>query len=993
MPRFYLIDGHAQIYRAYYAPFRDLTSPDGQPVKAVYVFCQTLLALVATQRPDYLAMVVDATDDTPLLRAELFPQYKANRPPRPDDFDSQEQRILAIVRDAGIPIYQLPGYEADDVLASLARRLAADGFDVVLVSKDKDLRQLLSDRISMYDVQSDQFTTPQTLLETMGFTPEQAVDVQSLMGDKIDNIPGIPGVGDKTAVELIRQFGSAQAVIDRADEIKKPKLRESVKAFAGQLPITRQLVTLATDLAVPGFTPEACRFRGLSVEPLARHFRELGFHSLLRRLEPVAPDSPPIDRTAAAMPGPRRPASSARPPEATTPAAEAHGQGELFGTAPSAGSTLAPSRPSDGSALLPDGSAGSSDDSVRSSEDGVRSSEDGAGAIPADPRVLETSEHLPYQLINTPERFEAFLEQLRLQRRIAIDTETDGLGAMSSNPIGFSFSWAPGTGFYVAVKGPADATVLALDRVRAGLQPILEDPAIAKVGHNVKYDLLVYRNCGIRVRGLTMDTMVAAFVLDASRLQYGIDRLAEQLLGFRKIPTAALIGSGKNQRSMANIDLATVAHYAAEDADICLRLADVFSAQLDRIPKLRQLCNEVETPLVEVLTDMEFHGIKVDPGVLAEQSAVLGRRIAELRQRILDSAGVAFNPDSPRQLADVLFTHLGLKSVKRTKTGHSTDVEVLERLASEHPVPRLILEYRSLQKLKNTYLDALAQYISPRTGRIHTHFNPTGAATGRLSSSDPNLQNIPIRTDEGRRIRLAFVPSSPEHVLLSADYSQIELRILAHLAHEPALIQAFHNDEDIHAAVAAEVFGVPMAQVTKEQRSQAKTINFGIIYGVTPFGLSRRIEGLSTSAAEKLIKDYNARFPAIERFLHRCVEHARTHGYVETILGRRRPLPDIHSHTLTVRNAAERMAINSVVQGSAADLIKLAMLRIHRRLTAENRPARMLLQVHDELVFETPRTAAEQDAALVREEMTSAMTLTVPLKVELAWGNNWGEVK
>ncbi|MFN4244011.1 MAG: DNA polymerase I [Tepidisphaerales bacterium] len=962
MPRFYLIDGHAQIYRAYYSPYRDLTSPDGKPVKAVFSFCSMLLGLIASQKPDYLAMVVDATDDAELHRAQIYPAYKANRPPRPDDFTPQEQRILQIVRDAGIPIYQLPGYEADDVLASLARQLESQGFDVVLVSRDKDLYQVLSEHISMFDLRDGQptFLTPQTLQDQLGFTPQQAVDIQSLMGDKIDNVPGIPGVGEKTALELIRQFGSAQAVIDHADEIKRPKLRESVKAFAAQLPVTRQLVTLSTDLTIPGFSADDCRFRGLRTDALARHFRELGFNSLLGRLArsetPNVEGAPPPD-VVRRSPGP----SPGLPPT---------GDG-LFDHLAGSGSTQAaatPSASSDAPPAAPDTDA-------------------------LDPRTFETSAGLPYQLVNTPDGLARLVEQLRQQTRIAIDTETDGLGAMNAEPIGFSFSWAPGTGHYVAVKGPPGAQVLPLHDVVAALRPVLEDPAIAKVGHNVKYDLLVYRNCGVRVRGLAMDTMVAAFILDASRLQYGIDRLAEQLLGFKKIPTTALIGSGKDQRSMAAVDLQTVAHYAAEDADICLRLARLFDEQLERFPTLRKLCEDVETPLVEVLAEMEFNGIAVDPAVLQDQSAVLGQRIAELRQRILDAAGVAFNPDSPKQLAEVLFNHLGLKSVRKTKTGHSTDVEVLERLADEHPVPRLILEYRSLQKLKNTYLDTLTQYISPRTGRIHTHFNPTGAATGRLSSSDPNLQNIPIRTDEGRRIRLAFIPSRPEHVLLSADYSQIELRILAHLAEEPALIRAFQNDEDIHAAVAAEVFGVPLGEVTREQRSQAKTINFGIIYGVTAYGLSRRIENLSTSAADRLIKDYNARFPAIRRFLHQCVEFARTHGYVETLLGRRRPLPDIHSHTLTVRNAAERMAINSVVQGSAADLIKLAMLRIHRRLTAENRPARMLLQVHDELVFETPRTAAEQDAALVREEMTSAMNLAVPLKVDIGWGDNWGEVK
>lgn len=937
---FYLIDGHAQIYRAYFAPFRDLTAPDGTPVKATFVFAQMLLTLVAGKRPDYLAMVIDAAGDKGLHRNEIYPEYKANRQAPPDDFEPQEQRILQLVRDAGVPIYHLPGYEADDVLATLARRLEKEGFEVVLVSKDKDLRQLLSDRIRMYDVQSDTFTDPAKLMADMGFTPEQAVEIQTLMGDKIDNVPGIPGVGDKTAVELIKQFGTAQAVVDRADEIKKPKLRENAKAFASQIAITRKLVTLHTDLSVPEFDLAKCEFTGLNTEGMRGHFKALGFTSLLKRLDDLG-------GTGGGNSSPAR-------AEAPTPKKESSSGG--FG--------------------------------------GLFDSPQDTPAAPNPVDSLATSEGLDYRLVNTEDGFAAFLTELRAQKRFAFDSETDDLGAMYSNPIGFSFSWKEGTGWYVAVKGPEGAPVLQLEKVIEALRPIMEDPSIQKIGHNIKYDLLVMRNSGIDVRGVALDTMVAAFVLDSSRNSYGIDGLAASMLSFRKIATSELIGTGKSQVSMARVGLEKVARYASEDADICWRLGEMFEKRLNELPVLRKLCDEVETPIVEVLTEMEFNGIGVAPDVLKEQSAVLGKRIEELREKIrIEAGGIDFNPDSPKQLSEVLFTKIGLKPVKKTKTGYSTDVEVLEILATQHTVPALILEYRSLVKLKNTYLDNLTEYISPKTGRIHTHFSPVGAATGRLSSSDPNLQNIPIRTDEGRRIRLAFVPGSPENVLLAADYSQIELRILAHFTQEPALLRAFEADEDIHKAVAAEVFGVPLDQVSKDQRSQAKTVNFGIIYGVTAFGLARRIEGLTTQAADRLIRDYNARFPSIAKFLDRCVDHARTHGYVETILGRRRLLPDIHSNTITVRNAAERMAINSVVQGSAADLIKLAMLRIHKRIKSDKSPSRMLLQVHDELVFETPKATAESEAKWIESEMTTAMKLDVPLKVEAGWGNNWGDVK
>jgi len=498
----------------------------------------------------------------------------------------------------------------------------------------------------------------------------------------------------------------------------------------------------------------------------------------------------------------------------------------------------------------------------------------------------------------------------------------------------------------------------------------------------------------VDVRGVEMDSMVAAFVLDAGRMQYGIDRLALDLLNFKKVPTVDLIGKGRNQLSMDRVELTRIACYAAEDADIALRLADYMTERLEKVPELKKLNDELETPLIDVLVEMEKNGIAVDPAILKEQSSVLAGRIEELRSKIFDVAGSEFNIDSPKQLEKILFDDLKLQSSKKTKTGRSTDVQVLEKLASKHELPRLILNYRSLVKLKNTYLDNLTDFQNPADGRIHASFNQTGASTGRLSCSDPNLQNIPIRTDEGRRIRLAFVPSDPaKNVLLTADYSQIELRILAHFTQEPALLKAFELDEDIHRAVAAEVFAVSLEQVTREQRGYAKTINFGIIYGVSAFGLSDRIQGLTVQAAGELIQAYNKRFPSIEKFLRQCVREAQDKGYVETIMGRRRPIPDINSGVLSQSRASERMAINSVVQGSAADLIKQAMLNVHRRMLREKSPSRLLLQVHDELVFETPADKVEEEAALVREEMTGAMKLTVPLKVEVGWGKNWQEVK
>jgi DNA polymerase-1 len=936
MPRktFYIIDGHAHIYRAYFAPFRDLVSSTGEPTKATFVFTQRLLNLIDQRKPDYLAMVIDAGDET-VFRKEIYPEYKANRKSRPDDFHPQEQRILSIVKDIGIPVFGKPGFEADDLIATMAARLCGQDYDVFMVSSDKDLRQVVNDCTKMYDAYTDDVIDPVKMEQKYGFTPREAVEIQTLMGDNIDNVPGIPGVGDKTAVKLIKQYGTADNVLKHIAELKG-KIRENFEKYGDRIPVARQLVTLKTDVEFD-FEPEACKFTGLKIEPLRKHLAECGFHSLLKRVGE---------------------GDGAKPQATAAPAAKpAVFRETLFDTAPAAGAN-------------------------------------GNGDGAEDPGH-ETSKEIQYTLVNTDEALTAFLQELKKQERFAFDTETDSLNPISANLVGISISWAPGTGYYLPVRCPAESQALDCDRTLQALKPFLEDEKVKKLGHNIKFDQLVMRSAGIELRGVEMDSMVAAFLVDASRMQYGIDSLALQLLNFKKVATVELIGKGKNQVTMDRVPLETITRYAAEDADIALRLADLMKARLDAVPALRKLNDDVETPLIDVLAEMEFNGVAIDERILKEQSEVLGERADALRKRIIEEAGVGdFNPDSTKQLGDVLFNKLNLRVIKRGKTGPSTDVEVLEKLADVHVVPKLILEYRSLVKLKNTYLDNLKDYVDQKTGRIHGSFNQTGAATGRLSMSDPNLQNIPIRTDEGRRIRLAFVPGDRErNVLLTADYSQIELRLLAHFTEEPALLRAFEADEDVHRTVASEVFHVPLDQVTKDQRGQAKTINFGIIYGVSAYGLARRIEGLDQRAAQELINAYNKRFPSIKRFLEECVMHAQSHGYVETMLGRRRPLPDISSGVIALRNAAERMAINSVVQGSAADLIKIAMVNVYRRMKKEGAKGKLLLQVHDELVFETPADVVEREAEWIREEMQNAMQLKVPLKVELGWGKNWQEGK
>ncbi|MGA2583988.1 MAG: DNA polymerase I [Tepidisphaeraceae bacterium] len=919
MPKtFYIIDGHAQIFRAYFAPFRDLSSPGGEPTKATYVFTQWLINLIETRKPDYLAMAADSGDES-VFRRTIYPEYKAHRESPPEDFFPQEQRIMKIVHDAGIPIFIKPGFEADDLIATVVRKVREQDLDVFIVSKDKDLRQLIAPRVRMYDVQADSVMDAARMASELGYTPQQAIEVQTLMGDAVDNVPGIPGVGEKTAAKLISTYGDIAGILKNVEKLT-PKLRENVEKHAPALALSRQLVTLKDDVEME-FDLELCGKREINSPAVRAHLQTLGLSSLLKRLgeAPAAPAAKPMT------------------------------QGSLFGSEETPLAMAPPAETADGS---------------------------------------------DYRLVNTESQFQYFLDELRQQKRFAFDTETDALGAIASNMIGMSFSWQARTGWYIPVRGPTGSEHLDEKYVLEALRPILENPDIKKIGHNIKYDLLVMRQAGVTLRGIALDTMIAAFLLDSSRMQYGIDRLAMEMLNFKKVPTSALIGSGKSQISMEKVDLKTVAAYAAEDADIAWRLAELLEKKLDELPDIRKLCDQIETPLIDVLAEMEFNGIAIDPSILKSQSEVLGERIDELRKKIFECAQFEFNPDSPKQLQDVLFNRLGLTVVKRTKTGPSTDVEVLEKLCDKHPIPQMILDYRSLVKLKNTYLDNLTDYQNARTGRIHASFNQIGAATGRLSCSDPNLQNIPIRTDEGRRIRMAFVPGNKsENMLLTADYSQMELRVFAHFTEEPALMKAFAADEDIHRAVAAEVFGVPLEQVSRAQRDQAKTINFGIIYGVSAFGLARRIDGLTVSSAQELINSYNRRFPSIQRFLDKCVMEAQSQGYVETITGRRRAIPDIRSHVLATRNAGERMAINSVVQGSAADLMKIAMNRVYRRIRDEGRPSRILLQVHDELVFETPVSAVESESAMIRQEMAGAMQLKVPLKVDIGWGKNWQEVK
>ena len=949
---FYIIDGHSQIYRAYYAPFRDLSSPAGEPTRATYVFTTLLLNLIEHRRPDYLAMAMDSPRHL-LDRTGLFAAYKGTRQARPEDLDVQERRIEQIVSAAHIPIWRGGGIEADDYLATAAARFAGPDMQVVLVSRDKDLEQLLADHVVMFDPMKDETIDRAWLIANKGYPPEQAVEVQTLVGDTSDNVPGVKGIGPKTAAKLIAQYGTAEAVLAHADELS-PKLRECVLAFAPQLPVTHQLVTLRRD-AVIRTELEGCRWDGLDAAALLPIFRELDFKRLIEPMEKLAAGQAPRPQAA----------------DAAGAAAPAENKGafamDLFSPAET------PARPA-AAAPAPVGPA--------------------VGVVPAitpPPEAVRqmSAADCDYKLVDTVEGLRALAARLAGVTRLAVDTETTDVRPVWAELVGVSLAWEPAKAYYIPVRGPMGAPVVPIEVLRELLGPILADPKVRKVGHNIKYDLIVLRRAGMELAGIDFDTYLASWVLDAAG-DGRLDAVAARHLNHRCIPISDLIGSGAKAVTIDCAPTSAVAVYSGEDADLSLRLSALLGQRLEA-EKLKDLFSEVEMPLVAVLADMQMAGIRIDPQELKRQELSMSHEADRLRERVMDLAGVPFNPDSPVQLAEVLFDRLGLRVIRRTKTGRSTDAGVLEELAAEHELPAVVLEYRQLTKLLGTYLRALAECIHPQTHRVHASFNQAGTITGRLSSNEPNLQNIPVRSAVGRAIRSAFV-AEPGCKLLSADYNQVELRVLAHFCQDRTMMDAFAAGQDIHRIVAGEVFGVPAAEVTAEQRARAKTVNFGIIYGQTAHGLAQVLR-IGRTEAQEFISRYRARFPAIDAFLHQCIEQARAAGYVETILKRRRPIPDINSRNNTLRSAAERMAINSVVQGSAADLIKRAMIHIHRRITRDHRPGRLLMQIHDELVFEIPESAVEPERQMIIAEMESAIPLRVPLRVDTGVGDNWMAAK
>jgi len=880
--RLYLIDGSSYIYRAYFA-IRHLSNSKGLATNAIFGFTNMLLKVVREHAPDHLAVIFDAKG--PTFRKEIYPEYKANRSAMPEDLVPQIPLIKELVRAFNMPALEVPGFEADDIIATLARRFEAQGLAITVVTGDKDLMQIVSERVRLLDTMKDKISGLAEVAERFGGTPDKVIEVQALAGDSSDNVPGVPGVGEKTAVKLINEFGTVENLLANLDQVKG-KLQEKLREFGHQALLSKQLVTLIDTMELEVDYPEFA----LS-EPnrpaLTALFKELEFPKLMQEF--------------------------------------------------------------------------SSDQRAT-----------GAG----------------YLAVQSEAELDALIAALQAAPRIAFDTETTSLDATRADLVGISFAIEPGAAWYIPLGHRYLGVPEQLDQalVLERLRPLLEDPNKLKIGQNLKYDLLVMRRAGITVQGADFDTMIASYLANPAAKSHGMDSLAADLLGYQTISYSEVAGSGKKQIGFEEVEVEKAVTYAAEDADITLRLADKLEPMLRQADQ-EKLFAEVEMPLVQVLTEMEWAGVRIDSVQLQDFSKEMEGKLLALEVEIHRIADRKFNIGSPKQLGEVLFEHMGLPRGKKTKTGWSTDVEVLNTLAEEHEIAKKILQFRSLSKLKSTYSDALPKMIHPQTGRIHTSFNQAVTATGRLSSSDPNLQNIPIRSEEGGRIREAFIPAEG-NLLLSADYSQVELRLLAHLAGEEVLREAFVRGEDIHTRTASEIFGVFPEMVSAEMRRQAKTINFGVLYGMGAFSLGKDL-GIPTKEAQGFIDNYFARYPGIRGYLESKKAEAREKMYVTTILGRRCAVPEIHSPNGAFRAFAERNATNYPIQGSAADLIKVAMVKIHQRLQREGLQTRMVLQVHDELVFDVPTAELETVRALVKAEMEGAIPLTVPLLVEIGAGANW----
>ena len=938
--RLFLLDAYALIFRGYYAFIKNpRINSTGMDTSAIFGFMNSLLDVIKREKPDHLAVCFDKGGS--VSRTELFEAYKANRDETPEAIKIAVPYIQKILEGMNIPVIEKAGYEADDIIGTLAKQAEKEGFQTFMVTPDKDFAQLVSENIFMYRPARmgngiEIWGIPEVLDKFEIERPEQVVDYLGMMGDAADNIPGLPGVGDKTAKKFLKAYGSMEGLLENTHELKG-KMKEKVEANKELGMLSKELAKILLDVPVT-FEADSYKLSDPDYGSVQTIFEELEFRRMQETLRRIFNGAPKTE-----IETPKKTEENKRIPPSNT------GQMDLFATA-------------------------------------------GSGSISNTNENFSTKNNLSntihaYQCVDSKIAQKLFLEKLSSQSSVCFDTETTSLNALKAELVGIAFSWENSKGYYLPFPEDQKAAQELIEKVR----PFFENTSIEKIGHNLKYDLKVLSNYDLEVKGPLYDTLIAHYIINPDR-RHALDILAANYLNYEPQPITELIGKkGKNQGSMRDVPLKDQTQYAVEDADITWQLKQHFEKELTAADN-QELFRTVELPLVPVLTAMEKEGINLNVSFLNEFAVELEQDSSRLQSKIFEQAGEEFNLASPKQLGPILFDNLKLvDKPKKTKTGqYSTAEDVLSYLAKEHEIVADILNWRSTQKLLSTYVNALPEEIHPKTGRIHTVYNQAVAATGRLSSNAPNLQNIPIRTERGQQVRKAFIPRDSDHVLLAADYSQIELRIIAALSKDPSMVAAFKNNEDIHATTAAKVFNVPLEKVSRSQRSNAKTVNFGIIYGVSAFGLSQQTD-LSRSESKELINTYYENYPKLKAYMSSQVDFARENGYVTTVLGRRRYLKDILSQNAIVRGAAERNAINAPIQGSAADIIKLAMIKIHDRMKNSEWKAKMLLQVHDELVFDVPKNEVDSLSTMIKEEMENAFKLDVPLVVDIGIGNNWLE--
>ncbi|MBL7155534.1 MAG: DNA polymerase I [Candidatus Omnitrophica bacterium] len=875
--KLFLIDGNSFCYRAYYA-VRYLSNSKGQPTNAIYGFVAMIKKIIKDEKPDKIAVAFDLKG--PTFRHEKFKEYKIQRKPMPDDLVSQMPYIKKVVAAYNIPIYELEGYEADDVLATLAEKAKTKGMDVFIVTGDKDILQLVGPHVKVYNPHKDGVIYGEKeVKERFGVGPAKMTDLMALMGDSSDNIPGVLGIGEKTAIEIMKKFESLEEILENTHQIKNDSMRKKIEDSKKMALLSKELVTIKTDVPIKVDIKDL-NLKEPDEKALIELFKELEFRTLLKDIAP------------------------------------------------------------------------------------------------------RKASHVNYRLVDDKKGFTELMGVLKKVKYFAFDFETTHHDPMRADAVGLSFCCREGHAYYVPLNALKD---LSKDYVINELRHVFEDSGIKKSGQNIKYDLLILKNMGVALKGIEFDTMVASYLLNPSKSKHNLNDISLEYLGRSKGSIEELIGKGKKAITMDKVDVGKVSSYCCEDSDIVLSLKDILEKKIKE-KKLEDLYFNVEIPLIDVLADMESCGISVDFGYLSTLSREMEKEIKACEKNIYSLAGEKFNINSPKQLQVILFEKLKMPIIKKTKTGASTDGEVLKTLSEKEELPKEILRYREFAKLKSTYVDNLPGLVNPRTGRIHTSFNQTVTATGRLSSSNPNLQNIPVKTDIGRKIRRAFIAGRKSHLILSADYSQVELRILAHLSRDKALISAFTEDRDIHSFTASLIYGLEEKDITENMRQAAKTVNFGIVYGMSAYGLSRDL-GIDVQESAKFIDAYFERYPHVKDYLEGKIEEAKKNGFVTTILGRRRYIPEINSTNTAVSNFAKRVAVNTPIQGSAADLIKMAMINIHKELSKFD--AKMILQVHDELVFEVDKKELKKVASVVKNGMENIMKLRVPVKVDLETGKNW----